>query len=102
MSNQAVTLTHVEDSIVRVLQKTMGMDAQALRSGASFTSLDSHFDSLAVTELMISLEEEYDVEFDQRHMMGNRKMPDTLSELATAVHGALMASLSSQQEQSAA
>jgi len=92
MNGLSITLSHVEDSIIRILQKTMGMDDEALRSGASLVSIDGSFDSLAITELMISLEEEFDVEFDQSMINAKDRMSANLSELAGLVHDALMSS----------
>jgi acyl carrier protein len=81
---KSLDVATVEAKIAEIIEKHIGVDRAAVLVGTPFVELSSDFDSLALLETQLVLEEEYKFEFD-RKTGRTGKLPTNVHELAQLV-----------------
>ena len=74
---------NVRNQIASLLQEHMDIDPVLVLQDTLFTELHKDFDSLALLELQLLLEKEFEMEFDG--LDRTAKMPTNVSEMADAL-----------------
>ncbi|MFP5077011.1 acyl carrier protein [Rhizobium sp. YIM 134829] len=77
-------MSEVPDRVKRIIASYLDLDEAALQPGTSFAE-DLNMDSLSVMELIIALEEEFSVEFDQESVSSVATVGDAIKAVEAAL-----------------
>jgi acyl carrier protein len=80
-----LALQQARETIARLIEEHMGIDAVRVLEDIPFAELHKDFDSLTMLELQLLLEKEYGVEFDLESGPGQHSVPKNATELAEAI-----------------
>jgi len=78
----AISVQQARETITRLLEEYMGVEATTVLQDTPFVELHKEFDSLSMLELQLLLEKAHDMEFDSGAQGQNGKLPTNVTELA--------------------
>ncbi|MFK0380226.1 acyl carrier protein [Pandoraea sp. NPDC090278] len=86
--SQPPSIEEIRTKIANLVSETFGIDKEKIISDLNFIDIDGRFDSLAMLEMQIKIEEEFGVEFPS--FSAGDELPSNLRDLSAIVFTELL------------